>query len=428
MKVLAVDDSRLNLAVAEKHLKEIAEVSTIFLTDKPEETKKLIDDNNIDILILDLVMPKITGFDILKMLRSDRRYDDMPIIVFTSLDNNESLKKSFELGASDYIHKPINAVEFKARIASAIRLKSNSNKLKQLLLLSNMQNEELKQMNAKLTDAKFHLVQSEKMAAIGQLAAGIAHEINNPIGFVNSNCEILERYIKRITDYLDYQNEILTEANNIPVKLDEIKEKLAEKYKKNKIDIVMQELEGIFSESKSGISRVTDIVQSLRVFSRSVKDDEKDSYKLLDLINQVMLISRNEVKYVSEIQLNISEDIIIFCNKVQLGQVFINLIVNAAQAIKSQKRNEMGLITITAEATDHHTLIYIEDDGPGIPEENLIKIFEPFFTTKDIGQGTGLGLSISYDIIVNKHNGQINVKSDVEKGTVFTITLPKYTD
>lgn len=88
----------------------------------------------------------------------------------------------------------------------------------------------------------------------------------------------------------------------------------------------------------------------------------------------------------------------------------------------------MGLITITAEATDQHTLIYIEDDGPGIPEENLIKIFEPFFTTKDIGQGTGLGLSISYDIIVNKHNGQINVKSDVGKGTVFTITLPKYTD
>lgn len=271
MKILAVDDSRLNLAVAEKHLKETSGVSTIFLTDKPEETKKLIDDNNIDILILDLVMPKITGFDILKMLRSDSRYDDMPIIVFTSLDNNESLKKSFDLGASDYINKPINAVEFKARIASAIRLKSNSNKLKQLLLISNMQNEELKEMNAKLTDAKFHLVQSEKMAAIGQLAAGIAHEINNPIGFVNSNCEILERYIKRITDYLDYQNEILMQSNDISEELHEIKEKLAEKYKKNKINIVMQEVEGIFSESKSGISRVTEIVQSLRIFSRSVK-------------------------------------------------------------------------------------------------------------------------------------------------------------
>jgi signal transduction histidine kinase len=165
-------------------------------------------------------------------------------------------------------------------------------------------------------------------------------------------------------------------------------------------------------------------VQSLRVFTRSVKDDEKSSYDLLDLFHQVFLISKNEVKYVANVEIDVPDDIILYCNGVQIAQVFVNILVNAAQAIKSQKRYNMGTIRVVAKQAGPDIMIRFEDDGPGIPKENLSKIFEPFFTTKEIGKSTGLGLSISYDIIVNKHNGSINVKSEYGHGSVFTIILP----
>ncbi|HCR41499.1 MAG TPA: hybrid sensor histidine kinase/response regulator, partial [Lachnospiraceae bacterium] len=187
---------------------------------------------------------------------------------------------------------------------------------------------------------------------------------------------------------------------------------------------ILDELQSILSDSEEGIHRVTKIVQSLRVFTRSVKDDEKSSYDLLDLVHQVFLISKNEVKYVANLEIDVPEDIILYCNGVQIAQVFVNILVNAAQAIKSQKRYNMGTIRIVARQTDPNIIIRFEDDGPGIPKENLSKIFEPFFTTKEIGKGTGLGLSISYDIIVNKHNGSINVRSEYGHGCVFTIVLP----
>jgi signal transduction histidine kinase len=196
------------------------------------------------------------------------------------------------------------------------------------------------------------------------------------------------------------------------------------KYLDLKLDMIMNELESLFSDTENGIHRITDIVQSLRIYARSSRDDEKATNDLLDLIHQVLLIVNNEVKYVAKVDINVPEDIILYCNRIQIGQVFINIILNASQAIKSQKRSKLGKIKIKALVIDQEIRIIFEDDGPGIPEENLLKIFEPFFTTKEIGQGTGLGLSISYDIIVNKHNGNIDVKSELGKGATFIITLP----
>jgi len=425
MKILVVDDNKLNLAVAQKYLQDIQRITDIILCNDPEKAKSLIDDNQIDILILDVIMPVLTGFDVLEMLRKENKYDDMPIVMLTSLDDTESFKKCFDLGASDYINKPINVVEFNARIKVAIDTRTSSNNRKEMIKVAMQQNTDLKEMNMKLIDTQFHLVQSEKMAAIGQLAAGIAHEINNPMGFVNSNFDILQKYFKRLSEYLNYVDEryraMNIEANS---EFGEAIAAVIEKYKKLKIGIILNELEGILSESESGVKRVTEIVQSLRVFARSTNDDEKDTYCLLDLFNQVLLITKNETKYVSLVEINISEDLVLYCNKIQIGQVLINVIVNAAQAIGSQKRNEMGHITITADKVDDCICIHISDDGPGIPEENQVKIFDPFYTTKEIGQGTGLGLSISYDIIVNKHGGMIDVKSDPGKGTIFSIELP----
>jgi signal transduction histidine kinase len=199
---------------------------------------------------------------------------------------------------------------------------------------------------------------------------------------------------------------------------------MSDKYKSLKIDLILDELEGIFTDSSSGINRVTEIVQSLRVFARSAKDDDKDTNVLLDLINQVVLITRNEVKYVANVEIDIPDDIVIYCNRIQLGQVFVNVVLNAAQAIRSQERSNQGSIKIIARKENRNIIIWFIDDGPGISEEYLPKVFEPFFTTKEIGQGTGLGLSVSYDIIVNKHTGSIEVNSELGKGAIFIITLP----
>jgi len=425
MKILVVDDSQFNLVIAQKFLQEIPRITEIVLCSNPEKAKAIIEEKEIDILILDVIMPVISGFELLKMLKDDEKYKDMPIIMFTSLNDTESFKRCFELGAFDYINKPMNVDEFNARLKVAIDSKINSNSLKDLIKVGEQQNAELREINAKLTDTKFHLVQAEKMAAIGQLAAGIAHEINNPMGFVSSNFEILQKYFKRLLEYLNFITERSKDIEfDKDSELSQVVAEVTEKFKKLKIDIILNELEGVLSDSESGVHRVTEIVQSLRIFARSVKDDEKDTYSLLDIFKQVLLISNNETKYVSQIEINIPEEIMVYCNKVQIGQVLINVIVNAAQAIQSQKRSEMGHISIRAENIDKYTCINIEDDGPGIPEENLTKIFEPFFTTKEIGQGTGLGLSISYDIIVNKHSGLIDINSEVGKGTVFTIRLP----
>lgn len=425
MNILVVDDSLLYLSMVKKYLEEMPKVLKVILCEKPENAMEIIRDQSIDIIILDVIMPILSGFELLKLIRSDKQYDDIPIIMFTSLNDLESYRKGYDLGASDYINKPINIVEFHARLKVAIQSKVSSNNYKKLIEITRDQNLNLMEMNAKLTDTRFHLVQSEKMAAIGQLSAGIAHEINNPMGFVSSNFEVMQKYFLRMSEYIQSANAALLNTEyRIEEPENDFRNEMLEKYKKLKIDVVLNELEGILSDSKSGIQRVTDIVQSLRTFARSVKDDEKDTYNLRDIIKQVILISNNEIKYVARTNISVPDDYILYCNKVQIGQVFLNILVNAAQAIRSQNRSDMGNINIISERDEQHIAIHFIDDGPGIPEDNLIKIFDPFFTTKEIGQGTGLGLSISYDIIVNKHGGSIDINSEIGKGTEFIVKLP----
>lgn len=423
MKILVVDDSHFNLSSVKRNLEDMPELTQILLCDDPRQAKSIVDQYKIDILITDVMMPAITGFDLLELFRSDCKYDDMPIIMLTSLIDMAVYKKCFDLGAFDYINKPFNTVELHSRLKVAIDAKNKSNNLKTLLEVTRKQNEELKIMNAELTEAKFSLVQSEKMAAIGQLAAGIAHEINNPMGYISSNFDILKKYYVRMKEYMDFFNlEINSDAFSC-VDCHAILD-LQTKYDELKLDFIVNDLENIFGDLSGGIKRITDIVQSLRVYARTSKDDEKENCVLLELIQQVILIIKNEVKYVATIKLDVPEDITLYCNRIQVGQVFVNIILNAIQAIQTLKKDTLGTIKIKARCIDCEVQIEFSDDGPGITKEHLLKIFEPFFTTKDIGQGTGLGLSISYDIIVNKHNGNFDVKSELGEGTTFIITLP----
>lgn len=425
MKILVVDDSRLNLMFAKKYLLNLVKEEEIILSSSPLQTLRIIEQEDVDILILDVVMPEADGFEILKAVRANPKYEFISIIMLTALTDKESFVKSFALGASDYITKPINEDEFYARVRVAIRLREKHLNIKNLLDLTAQQNMELKEINAKLTEARMNLLQADKMAAVGHLAAGIAHEMNNPLGFVNSNFEVLKIYFSKIVGYLDFIDSKLGECAG--VENDSVKSAMAqisETSLKLKLAAVRADIDDLLSQSQSGLKRLSDIVLSLRTFSHVDNEDEKSDYNLKDIMDQVLLMSRNGSKYVAEVETHIPQEMTVYCNKGQLAQVFMNIIVNSVQAIKSQQRDGMGHIKISAEVQQGFVYVHIADDGPGIPEHNYSKIFNPFFTTKEVGQGTGLGLSISYDIVVNKHKGKLEFKSAMGVGTEFIVMLP----
>jgi two-component system, NtrC family, sensor kinase len=426
MNILIVDDDQFNLKVAVGFLNIISENNNIILCQKPEEVMQLLETENIDILLLDIMMPNISGIDILKSIHSLKSYDDMQIIMLTALTSSESIKECFDLGANDYITKPINIIEFQARFNSVSRTRKSSIIIKEMFERLQLQNNELKEVNARLKDAQFHLVQSGKMAAIGELAAGIAHEINNPIGYVGSNIETLSNYLLKIKEFIIYnqehlQNSILLSTDN-DIKLNI--EAILEKYEKMKIERIVKDLDSLINDSKEGINRISEIVQTLRNFARTSIENEMAYNSLEEIINQVLLIVRNESKYAVDIKYEPIEMPGLLCNKGQIGQVLLNIIINAIHAIKSEKKDERGLINIKTYMESEYQCLRINDNGPGIKEEYLSKIFDPFFTTKEVGQGTGLGLSISYDIITKKHNGVLDVKSELGIGTEFLIKLP----
>lgn len=265
----------------------------------------------------------------------------------------------------------------------------------------------------KLQETQAQLLQSEKMASIGQLAAGIAHEINNPVGFVNSNMGALRNYVETLFGVITgYDRIFSTLAANQDAAMSVAKLK-----KQADLEFLQEDVVQLVKESMDGLTRVKDIVQALKDFSHVGETDWQFS-DLHQGLESTLNIANNEFKYKASVVREYGEMPQVKCLVSQLNQVFMNLIVNASHAIK-----EAGVITIRTGCADEWVWIEIGDNGEGIPAENLTRIFEPFFTTKPVGKGTGLGLSLSYNIIA-KHNGRIEVASEVGKGTRFTIHLP----
>jgi two-component system NtrC family sensor kinase len=256
------------------------------------------------------------------------------------------------------------------------------------------------------------LLQQDKMASVGQLAAGVAHEINNPMGFIISNLGSLGKYVDKMTAYLAADEKILDGC------APEIRQMVAQERQKYKIDHICRDMPELITESSDGAQRVRQIVQDLKNFSR-VDGAEFAAADINEGLESTISIAWNELKYKATIIREYGELSLYWCNLGQLNQVFLNILVNAAHAIKEQ-----GEIRITTRDENGAVRIAISDTGGGISPENIKHIFEPFFTTKEVGKGTGLGLAIAYDIVVNKHGGQIEVASEVGKGSTFTITLP----
>lgn len=266
------------------------------------------------------------------------------------------------------------------------------------------------QLNKKLEEAHNQLLQSEKLASIGQLAAGVAHELNNPIGFVHSNLGSLDGYLQDLFAIIDATEQLVPAGDN---PLEAVRRLKVEKdYAFIKADIVQ-----LMAESKDGLARVRKIVQDLKDFSR-VGEAEWQWADLHKGLESTLNIVWNELKYKSKVTKQFGDLPEVHCLPSQLNQVFMNLLVNAGQAIQTQ-----GEITIRTGREGEEVWVEVSDTGSGIPKENLERIFEPFFTTKPVGKGTGLGLSLSYSI-VNKHHGRIAVTSEVGRGTTFRVTLP----
>lgn len=264
---------------------------------------------------------------------------------------------------------------------------------------------ELEKTNNELQEAQAQLVHTAKMGSLGQVVAGVAHELNNPIGFIYSNMGVLKDYIERFEKLIDA-------AEKSPKKLEAVKEEVD-------YDYMMKDLPKLIKSCQEGSKRVRDIVLNLKNFSRSDELERKE-YDLEEGLNSTLQILKSEFKNI-EIHKKFGNVDPIFCYAGQINQVFMNIISNAVQAIDGK-----GDIWIETKKKGLEVVITIKDNGRGIPEKNLNKIFDPFFTTKPVGQGTGLGLSISYGII-EKHNGQILVDSEVGKGTEFKIILPLIT-
>jgi two-component system NtrC family sensor kinase len=252
------------------------------------------------------------------------------------------------------------------------------------------------------------LLHQDKLASIGQLAAGVAHEINNPMGFIMGNLSTLKQYAGSLQKYCRIVEETVPDSS---------RPALQEARKQLDLDYILDDLTPLLAESTEGAERVRRIVLDLKDFAR-MDETTVTATDLNQCVRSTINIVRNELKYVAELDLQLGDIPPVFCNGQQINQVITNLLVNAAQAIEGH-----GAITVTTRLEGNQVVLIVADTGKGIPADVLKRIFDPFFTTKPVGKGTGLGLTISYDM-VRKNGGDISVESVPGKGASFTVRLP----
>jgi two-component system NtrC family sensor kinase len=266
-------------------------------------------------------------------------------------------------------------------------------------------------------ELRLRLVQSDKMASIGQLAAGIAHEINNPLSFVVVNLNHIGDYSRRLLRVVELQHRVDGPLDGASHDLEPLRAELSELKTRLELDEILEELPALLDESRDGAERIRTIVQNLKEFSHAGEGKQKHA-DINRCLQSTLKIVAYELKYKAKVIEEYADVPEILCYPQELNQVFMNLLVNAGHAIK-----EKGEIRVRTSRRDNQIVIAISDTGCGIPPEHLPRIFETFFTTKEVGKGTGLGLSISAEII-KKHHGRIEVESTVGVGTTFHVWLP----
>lgn len=278
--------------------------------------------------------------------------------------------------------------------------------------------DDLRKMHEQLKEHHHQLIQSEKLASIGQLVAGVAHEINSPIGYIMSNLRVLDDYIKVFHQQMNHFDELLQAINENNSDIKKITNNIKKFGKEHDIKFILEDSKELLEETQDGAIRIRDFVNCLKNFSRVDDDDDFEEANIIEGIESTLRVVWNELKYKCTIEKNYEKIPNLYCNIGQLKQVFMNLFLNAAHAIKDE-----GKISISTKKIGNKIEIAISDTGCGIDENIQDKIFNPFYTTKKHGEGTGLGLSISKGII-NNHNGEIIVHSKKNEGATFKVLLP----
>ena len=435
LRVLMLEDTPTDAELAEHELRKAGITFIAMRVETRDAFVRALDEFRPDIILSDYNLPDFNGMAALKIVQ--RSHPEIPVIMVTGALTDVAAVELIHAGAKDYVLK-----DRLARLAPAIQralameqsararqeaeralrkshdeLEARVSQRTSELTVANaaLQAEKAAQQEliTKLAEAHNQLLQSEKMASIGQLAAGVAHEINNPIGFVNSNLGTLQRYMQDMLQVLSaYENSEAELPAATRAALIELKQKID-------IDYLRKDVGNLLSESMEGLQRVKRIVQDLKDFSHMEKQ-ERQWTNLEQGLDSTLNIVWNELKYKADVVKEYAGIPQIECIPAQLNQVFMNLLMNAVQAIE-----EHGRITVRTGLDGDEVWVEVEDTGKGIKPEHLGRIFDPFFTTKPVGSGTGLGLSLSYNI-VQEHGGRIEVKSEPGKGALFRVVLPQH--
>jgi len=361
------------------------------------------------LVISDVIMPGLSGTELLRKIIENYPYT--AVLMVSGVDRPQRALDAIRLGAFDYLIKPCDLDVLELTVERALEKRALLNNARQYKLDLEARNNELVRSKIQLERLQSQIVQNEKMASLGQLSAGIAHELNNPVGFIYGNLDFLGQCVGGLVkllnyyDHADLSEPVSSGAAEIKAQID--------------YEASLEDLNSIISDCRDGAERIRDIVQNLRTFSRLDEAEFKKTDVHEGIDSTIRMLSRyfsgDNILLVREY----SELPLINAFSGQLNQVWMNLLVNAAQAVGQNG----GEVRITTSANDECVFIAVSDNGDGIADEHLGRIFDPFYTTKPVGEGTGLGLTISFGI-VKRHGGRISVDTKINEGSTFMVMLP----
>lgn len=394
LKVLIVDDSKMNIKVAEDTLKEYHIVDHIITCLSAEEALTLLTQQTIDLILLDIVMPNMTGVELLKTLQEKNRLESTKVIMLTTVDDFMVLKECFELGATDYINKPFNKIEFTARVKSALSEIESEKKLMRALELMERQNVELIRVNKMLSEAQAFVIEKERMTAIGELVEGLTKDIKEPL--VSAELEV-DRVMKKIdTMEADMPSNVL-------------------------INVKTNIGEGL-SSAQNQLKKIDKLFASLRNMSKDHRVEERVPARLSDMLEETLMILGQDLKRVEKIEKTYGDPSLIICNKGLVKKAMLHCLQNALYAMKDIPHSKLVLKTVE---NDKSIVCIIEDNGTGIDKAIQNAVFEPFFTTKPKKEHMGVGLSIVNEVVCNVHGGKIELDSEVDSGTKISMRFNK---
>jgi signal transduction histidine kinase len=389
VKVLIAEDDPVSRRLLQGHLEKWGHAVTA--APNGGEAWRLFEQGEFPLVITDWMMPELDGPELIRRIRSAARPGYVYVILLTARAEKTDVVHGMEAGADDFVTKPFDREELRVRVRAGERIVGLE--------------QSLEQQNKALREAQAALVQNEKLASLGRLAAGVAHEINNPIAYVTNNMAVLRRDMQAALGVLElYRGGRPAEA--------------AAREQEADLPFFLEHFARLCDKSLEGLQRIRDIVRNLRDFARLDEAEFKEADLNAAAATALEMVAHEMRAREVEVRTELQPLPAVLCHPGKVNQVLLNLVVNAMQACTAR-----GVVTVRSRAEAPGVVLEVEDTGSGIAPEHRPRLFEPFFTTKPVGQGTGLGLAVSYGI-VRDHGGAIEVESEVGRGSTFRVRLP----